>query len=47
MMNSRIFTQRHDQVMEIRFCQAGDEIDAGLFERVDDLRRHFSFHVSS
>ena len=46
MVNCRIFAQRHYQVMEIRFSQARDEIDTGLFKRIDDFRRHFSFHVT-
>jgi hypothetical protein len=47
MVNSRILTQCDYQVMQIRFGQGRDEIDAGLFERIDDLRRHFSFQGSS
>jgi hypothetical protein len=46
-MNIRIFAQCDHQVMEIRFGQGRYEIDAGLFKRIDNLRRDFSFHVSS
>src|SRR5574341_891953 len=33
--------------MEIRFSQARHEINPGLFKRIDNLRRDFSFHDSS
>ena len=31
--------------MQVRFSQRRDEIDAGLFKRIDYLRRHFAFYV--
>jgi hypothetical protein len=33
--------------VEIRFRQARNEINPGLFKRIDNLRRDFPFHVSS